>query len=529
MFKETQLLLRVFEKDKVAKPTLLDVGAHIGKFSLPFAKRGWFIIAVEPEAENYRKLCANLKDIPDATLIKKAVSNVTEKNIPFYVSAEHWGIHSLRPFHYSHKKEILIEVVRLDELLRELGVNNISLLKIDIEGADFMALQGFDFENMHPEIVMCEFMDYRSLEHFNYDHHEIVKFMQNFNYIAYVSEWAPFSSYGKEDKSAPKHQWLNCEKYPLDHDPEWGNLIFIKPDKNVLFAEVLGQYVQSINHPSSRSASLRKFKKLCYKNSLLRNVCRTLVYFKRRQLISSFFSLSIRSFRNIRSIVSLARLANPILIFRLLIRLRRIEKNIIGRYPGSVIDKLAHSVPVYVASSTNENKRFFAHVEIGTLFGGSVLAKLESLDLANKKHTVIAIDPLDSFYGQDVDPSSGYPISEEIVWKNINNLGKNDSQIQLVKAYSNSLTAYDLLSDFGVLTVFIDGDHSYQGVKSDWEIYSKFVEPGGFVIFDDYGEASWPDVTRFLDDLSRNLANDWEYLCKADTTIIFQRTLINKY
>ncbi|OHX37135.1 hypothetical protein BJL95_20905 [Methylomonas sp. LWB] len=37
--------------------------------------------------------------------------------------------------------------------------------------------------------------------------------------------------------------------------------------------------------------------------------------------------------------------------------------------------------------------------------------------------------------------------------------------------------------------LFIDGDHSYEGVKADWEAYKHFLMPGSIVIFHDWGWA----------------------------------------
>jgi hypothetical protein len=37
--------------------------------------------------------------------------------------------------------------------------------------------------------------------------------------------------------------------------------------------------------------------------------------------------------------------------------------------------------------------------------------------------------------------------------------------------------------------LFIDGDHSYNGVKADWEAYKCFLDVGSTVIFHDYGWA----------------------------------------
>ncbi len=37
--------------------------------------------------------------------------------------------------------------------------------------------------------------------------------------------------------------------------------------------------------------------------------------------------------------------------------------------------------------------------------------------------------------------------------------------------------------------LFIDGDHSYEGVKADWSAYKRFLKPGAIVVFHDWGWA----------------------------------------
>jgi predicted O-methyltransferase YrrM len=37
--------------------------------------------------------------------------------------------------------------------------------------------------------------------------------------------------------------------------------------------------------------------------------------------------------------------------------------------------------------------------------------------------------------------------------------------------------------------LFIDGDHSYEGVKTDWDLYSPLLKSGSCVVFHDYGWA----------------------------------------
>lgn len=48
----------------------------------------------------------------------------------------------------------------------------------------------------------------------------------------------------------------------------------------------------------------------------------------------------------------------------------------------------------------------------------------------------------------------------------------------------------DVASHTGSLDLlFIDGDHSYEGVKADWEAYGRFLRPGAIVVFHDCGWA----------------------------------------
>lgn len=49
--------------------------------------------------------------------------------------------------------------------------------------------------------------------------------------------------------------------------------------------------------------------------------------------------------------------------------------------------------------------------------------------------------------------------------------------------------------------LFIDGDHSYEGVKSDYEAWSPFVKVGGVIAFHDYMKR-WPGVVRLVDEIA---------------------------
>lgn len=48
--------------------------------------------------------------------------------------------------------------------------------------------------------------------------------------------------------------------------------------------------------------------------------------------------------------------------------------------------------------------------------------------------------------------------------------------------------------------LFIDGDHTYKGVKDDWDNFSPFVKPGGWVVLHDCDDTS-PDVVQLFDEI----------------------------
>ena len=69
------------------------------------------------------------------------------------------------------------------------------------------------------------------------------------------------------------------------------------------------------------------------------------------------------------------------------------------------------------------------------------------------------------------------------------NIGSHHNNIIPIRGYSTDVyEKVEKISDsFDV--VFIDGDHSYEGVKADWECYKNFLKIGSIIIFHDYGWA----------------------------------------
>lgn len=85
----------------------------------------------------------------------------------------------------------------------------------------------------------------------------------------------------------------------------------------------------------------------------------------------------------------------------------------------------------------------------------------------------------------------------------------------------------DVLAGRKLDVLFIDGDHSYAGVKADFEAYAPFVRSGGLVAFHDivpdfltrYGRNTGRyagEVPRFWQDVRGVFAETWEFVESPD-------------
>lgn len=52
-----------------------------------------------------------------------------------------------------------------------------------------------------------------------------------------------------------------------------------------------------------------------------------------------------------------------------------------------------------------------------------------------------------------------------------------------------------------IALLFIDGDHSYEGARADYELFSPHVVPGGILAFHDSHHQRYPDVRRVIQEI----------------------------
>ncbi|MEM4035811.1 MAG: FkbM family methyltransferase [Fervidicoccaceae archaeon] len=135
----------------------VDVGAHVGKYTVPVAKivgDEGLVVAVEPHPENYETLVENIE--------LNGLSNVVALNIAAWSGegalklfiGDSGGHHSLKVNRGLGSVEVRARA--LDDVLDELGVERVDCVKIDVEGAELEVLKGLvkTLERFRPTVIV---------------------------------------------------------------------------------------------------------------------------------------------------------------------------------------------------------------------------------------------------------------------------------------------------------------------------------------------------------------------------------------
>lgn len=142
-------------------------------------------------------------------------------------------------------------------------------------------------------------------------------------------------------------------------------------------------------------------------------------------------------------------------------------------------------------------------VEIGSARGQSACFVGMALKRVGHGH-LYAIDPHQATAWNDADSSDTYAELR----RNLRASGV-ERQVTILRQYSSD-AAKEWTRPIDLL--FIDGDHSYEGVKRDWDAFAPHVREFGLVVFHDTLWERQPDpgwrredmgVPRFVDDLRR--------------------------
>jgi FkbM family methyltransferase len=186
-----------------------DVGANIGIYSLMAGKKGAKVYAFEPSPEVLPYLEKNIElNKFDITLVKEAVGDKVGQ-IPFYVSTkENMGVGRIMEYGRRTEKEkppVMVSMNALDYYVGQCLAP--TLIKMDIEGAEWFAIQGGEqtFSRDDAPVLMIEFHP-GEIKHLGGDSEELMKKLRSYGYHQY------------QHKHAIKERWYVFSKQPMKLD-----------------------------------------------------------------------------------------------------------------------------------------------------------------------------------------------------------------------------------------------------------------------------------------------------------------------
>ncbi|MFH1234966.1 MAG: FkbM family methyltransferase, partial [Candidatus Diapherotrites archaeon] len=143
------IIKEIFEMDEYSidkmrlpkKATIIDVGAQIGCFTIKsatIAKKGK-IFSFEPMESNFKLLERNVKtnNLNNVLFFHKGIANKKGKR-KLYLCTDNTGGHSIST--KRSKKYEIVDCISLRQAISENKIENIDLLKLDCEGAEYEIL-----------------------------------------------------------------------------------------------------------------------------------------------------------------------------------------------------------------------------------------------------------------------------------------------------------------------------------------------------------------------------------------------------
>lgn len=134
-------------------------------------------------------------------------------------------------------------------------------------------------------------------------------------------------------------------------------------------------------------------------------------------------------------------------------------------------------------------------VELGTWLGASAVPIARSI--ARWSGTLACVDTWAGELNHDGGSQSGkVPVMLMTCARGIVEAGVG-ANVRLIPAMTADAARYwDQPIDF----LYIDADHSYEGVMADLEAWVPHVKPGGLIVGDDYGSSLYPGVEEAWDE-----------------------------
>ncbi len=143
---------------------MLNIGANIGAIAIPVCKRRPDISAIgieaSPRVYDYLKCNKELNNLHNFELINKAVTENDRDTVDFYSPEEKFGKGSLASVFT--KEAETVETITLDTVCKQNNFEEVDVIKIDIEGFEYLAFKGGEktLTNSDAPDIIFEFVDW---------------------------------------------------------------------------------------------------------------------------------------------------------------------------------------------------------------------------------------------------------------------------------------------------------------------------------------------------------------------------------
>jgi FkbM family methyltransferase len=142
-----------------------DVGANVGFFALlgtRFVGPRGRVYAFEPVPENAEAIRANaeLNALDNVTVVEKAIGAAAGRDRLLLVEDLSWSHLESLGWHPRTESAVEVDVVAIDDLVRDGAIEPPALVKIDVEGSEVAVLEGMrETIERHRPAIVCELHD----------------------------------------------------------------------------------------------------------------------------------------------------------------------------------------------------------------------------------------------------------------------------------------------------------------------------------------------------------------------------------
>jgi FkbM family methyltransferase len=213
-------VIRLVKRHLPVDGVFFDVGANIGTFTLVAAHKAFRgqVHAFEPSAHHFARLARNvaLNRFENVVLNQRGLYDQPGEATLFLPSQagemNNSGAASLYTFRSEEVKQVseAVSLMRLDDYIRNLNIQRVDIIKIDIEGAEIKALEGARDTIMRFRPLVLMEVDLDNLARADCSPDQVLELWKSLNYEVSIIHMTEKAIPVKSRRELGPHQNLEC-------------------------------------------------------------------------------------------------------------------------------------------------------------------------------------------------------------------------------------------------------------------------------------------------------------------------------